>query len=71
MTPESGKMLGHYRCYWARAGNREESLARLQRLHELDALPGYVVRDPDLAWLHDDPEFEAIVAEVRKRTGQD
>ena len=31
----------------------------------------YVARDPDLASLRGDPDFEAIVAEVKKRIGDE
>ncbi len=53
-------------CYYALAGDRAEALHLLQRSLEL----GWVGYDnPDLDSLHGDPEFEALVAEVKKRIG--
>ena len=61
-------------CYYALAGDRDRAIQRLR--HELDR--GYnsynsdwIARDPDLESLHGDPEFEAIVAEVKKRIGEE
>ena len=58
-------------CYWARVGNRAKAFRYLQSSLDQGWNIGYLARDPDLESLHGDPEFEAIVAEVEKRIGEE
>ena len=55
-------------CYWALAGDRGEALRFLRRSLGLGLSDMVVSRDADLASLHGDPGFEAIAAEVGRRT---
>jgi tetratricopeptide (TPR) repeat protein/TolB-like protein/predicted Ser/Thr protein kinase len=58
-------------CFWAQAGDRERALDYLGRsVGDGWAIP-WLAEDPDLAPLHGDPEFEAIVAKIRRPTGQE
>jgi tetratricopeptide (TPR) repeat protein len=54
-------------CFWAQLGNRVEALRSLRRSLELGMFVGFAERDPELVTLHGDPEFEAYIAEVKKR----
>jgi len=65
--PEDLGGLYNLACYWAVAGHRVEALRYLRRALDLGYTFAFIERDPDLASLHGDPEFEAIVAEVKKR----
>jgi hypothetical protein len=51
-------------CHWALAGSRLEALRFLRRTHDLGYSEPWIGRDPDLASLRGDPQFEAIVAEI-------
>ena len=57
----------HLARYWILAGNPDESL-RYLRLATSALGFRLLPQDPDFTPLHGDPEFEAIVAEVRKRS---
>jgi hypothetical protein len=65
----TGNIYGCYNlaCYWALAGGRREALTFLRRSVDLGYSEPWISRDPDLASLRGDPEFEAIVAEIRRR----
>ncbi len=54
-------------CYWALAGERKKALSNLERAIELGFSGRFIRRDPDLATLHDDPEFRALVARVDEK----
>ncbi len=56
--------------YFARAGDRAEALRFLRRTVAFGYRDGDLDHH-DLASLHGDPEFEAIVAEMKKRFGKD
>ena len=64
---ESLESLG---CFEALRGDKQKALAYLERAvkanAEADFWPG-VAQDKDLASLHGNPRFEALVAEVKKR----
>ncbi len=62
--------FGAYRsaCYKAVTGDREGALRLLRRYLELNAGPDpQVATDPNLASLHGDPVYEAIIAELERR----
>ena len=64
--------LRYYQAsYWASLGDREKALQYLRQAIDLGLIGELVVHDPDLASLRGDPEFEAIVAEVKKRIGEE
>ena len=65
--------LGSYNlaCYYALAGNRDEALDHLRSSLRLGNHDAWIAHDPDLRSLHGDPEFEVIVAEVKKRIGEE
>jgi tetratricopeptide (TPR) repeat protein len=54
-------------CYYAIAGKRAEALRTLKRLLELEALDLSITQDPDLASLNGEPQFEALVTELKGR----
>ena len=58
-------------CYYALAGDRDRAFQHLQRELDQGFKSEWITRDPDLESLHGDPEFEAIVAEVKKRIGEE
>ena len=62
----------HVRCNPARLsalrGESERAVAYLREALEHGYEQEAIITDPDLASLHGDPEFEAIVAEVRRRS---
>jgi len=55
----------------ARHGKRAEALALLRRAAASGHVDESVADDSNLVSLHGDPEFEAIVAEVKKRIGEE
>lgn len=57
----------HLARYWALSGDRALALEQLGRSRDLGLANRRIVRDPELETLRGDPEFEAIVAEVKKR----
>ncbi len=61
----------HYLArYWALAGDRNGAVSFLHRYLDLGCRrDSEIFANPDLASLHADPVFEAIVAEVEKRLG--
>ncbi len=60
---------GYYNlaCLAARAGDRTGALAMLREAIDRGFASGIIVDDRDLAVLRGDPQFEAMVAEVRRR----
>jgi hypothetical protein len=56
--------------YHAAEGNRGEALRFLRRALLLDELDPMVAYNPNFASLHGDSEFQAIVAEVKKRSAR-
>jgi eukaryotic-like serine/threonine-protein kinase len=57
-------------CFWALAGDRRRALDLLRRCLDLGLADDYIERDPDLASLRGDPEFHAVLTEVRRRIGR-
>ena len=55
----------------ARHGKRTEALALLRRSAASGHVDEGVTDDSNLVSLHGNPEFEAIVAEVKKRIGEE
>jgi tetratricopeptide (TPR) repeat protein len=66
-------ILGSYNlaCFWSLRKDRESALRWLRRSVDLGYANAFITRDQDFAWLHGDPEFERIVAEVKKRIGNE
>ena len=59
-------------CVAALRGDREQALDWLRKAVDSGfTAADWMTKDPDLASLHGDPEFEAIVAEVKKRIGEE
>jgi serine/threonine protein kinase/tetratricopeptide (TPR) repeat protein len=65
--PENPGGLYNLACFWAHLGDRARALHSLRRATELGFVQRSIERDPDLASLHGDPQFEAIVAGVNRR----
>ncbi len=58
-------VLYYEACHAALGGRRARALALLRRVSVIPGFLGKIFSDPNLESLHGDPEFEAIVAEVR------
>jgi tetratricopeptide (TPR) repeat protein len=58
-------------CYWAYRGDYKRALYHLRRSVELGYASHWIQEDQSFAPLHGNPEFEAIVAEVKKRLAKD
>ncbi len=58
-------VLYYEACHAALGGRRAQALALLRRVSVIPGFLGKIFSDPNLESLHGDPEFEAIVAEVR------
>ena len=52
---------------FARAGRSKDALAALREIVERGFAGAYMAEDSDLSSLRGDPEFAAMVAEVKKR----
>jgi non-specific serine/threonine protein kinase/serine/threonine-protein kinase len=62
----------HYNlaCLSALGEEREKALAHLRQVMDAGFDNPYIAEDSDLAFLHEDPEFQRMVAEVQRRAGQ-
>jgi tetratricopeptide (TPR) repeat protein len=58
-------------CYWAVAGQRGKVFQHLQRALSLGYADTEITYDPAWDSLRGDPEFESIVAEIKRRVSQD
>ena len=58
-------------CLFAMTGARQEALDQLRQTVEHGWADELILDDQDLQSLRGDPEFEAIVAEVKKRIGEE
>jgi tetratricopeptide (TPR) repeat protein len=58
-------------CYFAQIGRHTEALQHIRRAVDLGFVSSQVGSDPDLLPLHGYPEFDAIVAEVQQRIGEE
>jgi hypothetical protein len=60
---------GYYNlaCLAAKTGERDRALDLLRAALDRGFAAGIIFDDPDLAGLRGDSEFEALVAEVRRR----
>jgi non-specific serine/threonine protein kinase/serine/threonine-protein kinase len=68
--PETLSSCVNLACILTARERREESLAMLQTALEHGFAKDWVFDDPDLHSLRGDPEFEAFIAEVKKRLGE-
>jgi predicted Zn-dependent protease len=68
MAPHDGRIRYNAACAFARAGMPERAMQELQE--GIRDIPTYISdwprRDPDLASLHDDPEFIRLFGKVEK-----
>jgi serine/threonine protein kinase/tetratricopeptide (TPR) repeat protein len=65
--PRLARSLYNLGCLAALTGDRDEALDYLRRALESDFRAPIIFTDPDLDSLRGDPEFEAILEEVRRR----
>ena len=65
--PRLARSLYNLGCLATLAGDKERALDYLHRALESDFRAPIIFTDPDLDTLRGDPEFEAIVEEVRRR----
>jgi serine/threonine protein kinase/Flp pilus assembly protein TadD len=68
--PETGGNLYSAAGFRAIVGERDEAIRLLKRSIDLGHLDSWIGRDPDFRSLHDDPQFQAAVAEVEKHLRQ-
>ncbi|MCZ6669618.1 MAG: hypothetical protein O6947_01155, partial [Acidobacteria bacterium] len=54
-------------CFWALAGDRDQALQFLRSSYGIGPGAAWIASDPDLASLHGDPEFEALIEEMKRR----
>ena len=67
LGPDNPDFIYDRACYAALVGNRGAALLFLRRAVDSGFSSDRLTRDADLSSLRGDPEFEAIVAEVKKR----
>ncbi len=68
LRPNDSNIAYNAACAYALMGKKAESLALLKRLGEMGNFRfDWAARDSDLASLHDDPEFQRLVAEDRAK----
>jgi non-specific serine/threonine protein kinase/serine/threonine-protein kinase len=68
--PETAKALYNLACLEALRGDRDKAMDWLHQASDAGfANADHMIKDPDLSFLHGDPEFEAIAAEVKRRSG--
>jgi len=61
LRPNEANVLYNAACVFCQLGRRDEGLTALRKAHEAGFIdPDWVRRDPDLALLHGDPEFEKL-----------
>jgi Flp pilus assembly protein TadD len=54
-------------CFWAATGHRGKTIVALRQAIDVGFVSNWIADDPDLASLHGDPEFEAMVEELRQK----
>jgi non-specific serine/threonine protein kinase/serine/threonine-protein kinase len=69
--PADGEINFNQACFWALGGDRERALEHLRRAVAAGYRLSWIARDPDLASLHADPDFAALVAEIERRLETD
>lgn len=68
LRPRDGIVLYNAACTYGTMGRKEEALTLLKRLGEVSSFQlDWAERDPDLACVHDDPEFKRLIAEDRAK----
>ncbi|HEV2386862.1 MAG TPA: protein kinase [Candidatus Acidoferrales bacterium] len=66
LRPSDGIIIYNAACTYGTLGMKAEALALLKRLRGVSSFQmDWAARDPDLACLHGDPEFEQLIAETR------
>jgi tetratricopeptide (TPR) repeat protein/TolB-like protein len=66
-SPEQQELLYGKARYRALAGDRAEAIRLLKRSVELGLVVGWIDQDPDFVSLHGDPDFAAVVSQVKER----
>ena len=68
----NSSVVFHRACSSALLGDRDQAISYLRRAFELGYIaPDAYARNFNLVSLREDPEFQALVAEVRKRFDQE
>jgi tetratricopeptide (TPR) repeat protein len=69
LRPKDSNILYNAACVYGLLGNKNEALAVLRRALEAgySSLIIWAARDPDLACLHDDPEFQRLLEEGKPK----
>jgi serine/threonine protein kinase/Tfp pilus assembly protein PilF len=68
LRPRDGIVLYNAACTYGTMGKKDEALTLLKRLGEVSSFQlDWAERDPDLACVHDDPEFQRLIAEDRAK----
>lgn len=66
LRPSDGIIIYNAACTYGTLGMKAEALALLKRLRGISSFQlDWAARDPDLACLHGDPEFEQLISEGR------
>ena len=70
LRPKDSNILYNAACVYGLLGNKDEALAVLRKALEAgySSLITWAARDPDLACLHDDPEFQRLLEEGKQKS---
>jgi adenylate cyclase len=68
LRPKDSNVLYNSACSYALLGRKADALALLRKIRELGfPLWDWAGRDPDLASLHDDPEYQQIIKPEKEK----
>ena len=70
LRPKDSNILYNAACVYGLLGNKDEALAVLKKAMEAgySFLIGWAARDPDLACLHGEPEFQRLLEEGKQKS---
>jgi non-specific serine/threonine protein kinase len=61
LRPNEANVLYNAACVFCQLGKKDEGMTALRKAYAAGFIdPDWVRRDPDLALLHGDPEFESL-----------